>query len=350
MPLEMVTREQLLKFAPKANSEHLDAILENEAAMRDAGILNSKFTLCHFMAQVGAECNYFQIIRESMNYKSVTRIRQVWPARMRKYSDAWIKENLVGNPRALANFVYNGRMGNKVGTDDGWNHIGGGALQCTGKWMTEKYCKKIGIPYRPDILNDCAATFRFACFEWGETGCSAYAEKNDILSISKIINVGSAKSGVMPNGMEHRKAALKKAWSVWGDQREHVPEAADVTVATLRKAGSETVKAADMLKIGGVAGTTVSVAAGIGRESGLTDSVEPASLFDATEQLKQATESSDAAQAFASSFKGLLNLANGSLWIAGAVLGCVAVYVSWRIVQRRLEDARLGVNTGRLFG
>ena len=80
--------------------------------------------------------------RENMNY-SAKRIREVWPSRPESVKFA-------GNPVALANSVYGGRLGNKVGTNDGWNYRGGGIDQITGR---DNY-RKIGIENSPDdILN-----------------------------------------------------------------------------------------------------------------------------------------------------------------------------------------------------
>ena len=78
--------------------------------------------------------------RENMNY-SAKRIRQVWPSRPEAVQFA-------GKPRELANSVYGGRLGNKVGTDDGWNTRGGGIDQLTGR---DNY-RKVGIENNPDRI------------------------------------------------------------------------------------------------------------------------------------------------------------------------------------------------------
>ena len=78
--------------------------------------------------------------RENMNY-SAKRIRQVWPSRPEAVQFA-------GKPRALANSVYGGRLGNKVGSDDGWNMRGGGIDQLTGR---DNY-RKVGIENNPERI------------------------------------------------------------------------------------------------------------------------------------------------------------------------------------------------------
>jgi len=79
-------------------------------------------------------------VRENMNY-SATRIRKVWPRRPEAVQFA-------GNPQGLANSVYGGRLGNRVGSDDGWRYRGGGVDQLTGR---DNY-RKIGIETRPEAI------------------------------------------------------------------------------------------------------------------------------------------------------------------------------------------------------
>ena len=78
--------------------------------------------------------------RENMNY-SAARIRQVWPSRPAAVQYA-------GKPKALANEVYGGRLGNRRGTDDGWDYRGGGIDQLTGR---DNYAK-VGIADKPQAI------------------------------------------------------------------------------------------------------------------------------------------------------------------------------------------------------
>lgn len=83
--------------------------------------------------------------RENMNYTTPERLMAVWPSRFPTRASA---VPYVKQPQKLANFVYNGRLGNRPGTDDGWKYRGGGVDQLTG---FVNYQKR-GIADRPDTI------------------------------------------------------------------------------------------------------------------------------------------------------------------------------------------------------
>lgn len=354
--VKMPTREEILRWAPKAKTQYVDALVVGEPYLAEAGILESPLTLCHFMAQVGGETNGLTVLREDMNYLSVERIRKIWPARARKYSDTWIQSNLVRNPKRLAGWAYGGRMGNEPWPSlDGYDYRGGGWIQTTGRYAVEKYCKRLGVAPHPGILDDFVTTLRFACMEWKESGCQTYACANDIFSVSKIINTGSAKSGVVPNGMEHRRHWFKQAWAVWGDERRTIPAATGITAKTLKEAGSETISTADALKAVSLVGGTVSAVTGAARNAQETGVADPGVSFatppadpSLIDQMRQATESADAVAAFATAMKAALTVATSNLWVFGLLCGVAGYMAARKIIERRVADARLGLNAGRV--
>jgi putative chitinase len=80
--------------------------------------------------------------RENLYYTKASRIREVWPSRFPSTASA---EPFVRNPRALANKVYNGRMGNREGSNDGFDFRGAGLVHLTGRANFEKASKTTGI-------------------------------------------------------------------------------------------------------------------------------------------------------------------------------------------------------------
>src|SRR3954463_14216320 len=89
--------------------------------------ITTPLLVAHVMAQISHECGAGRDVVENMNY-TAKRITQVWPSRFPTQDSA---APFSGNPRALANKVYNGRMGNRPGSDDGYNFRGRGGSQTT---------------------------------------------------------------------------------------------------------------------------------------------------------------------------------------------------------------------------
>ena len=79
---------------------------------------------------------------EDLVYSTAERIKAVWPNRFPTIASA---EPFVRNAKGLANHVYNGRMGNRPGTNDGWDHRGRGQAHITGREMYAKLDAELGL-------------------------------------------------------------------------------------------------------------------------------------------------------------------------------------------------------------
>lgn len=132
--------------------------------------------------------------RENMNYSSGKRIAQVFGKNalfkgLTQEQAAKKAEDmgLVNNPRALANAVYNGRMGN-VEPDDGWKYRAGAGAGITGKNNYEAIFERLGMPKDtdPDVLTKdpkLAMRANIAFFQMNSKG----KDLRDINQVNKII-------------------------------------------------------------------------------------------------------------------------------------------------------------------
>lgn len=99
----------------------------------------------HLLGQAAHESGGFKLTRENLNYSAETMCR-VWPSRFKTIADA---EPYARNPKALADKVYSGRMGN--GEGEGHMYIGRGFLQLTGKDNYKAFAHDMRLP---EIMQD----------------------------------------------------------------------------------------------------------------------------------------------------------------------------------------------------
>lgn len=163
--------------------------------------ISTPLLVAHVMAQISHECGSGHDVEENLNY-SAQRMTEVWPARFPTLASA---KPFANNPRALANKVYNGRMGNRAGSDDGWNFRGRGGSQTTGREGYERVKKATGIDVvaQPGLLIDPQYFLECAVSDFINCGCLPYAKRDDILSVTKRLNGGTI-------GLDGRKQWLSK--------------------------------------------------------------------------------------------------------------------------------------------
>lgn len=155
--------------------------------------INTFDRLHEFIATLAHESGGFRIKTENMSYTTPERIMAIWSTRFPTRASAL---PYVRNPKALANKVYNGRMGNRAGTDDGYNFRGGGFIQLTGRYSYEQY-KKYKDKNNQYTIEQIATLIRTndslaidsACWEFAiDKNLLGAADRDDFLYITKRIN------------------------------------------------------------------------------------------------------------------------------------------------------------------
>jgi predicted chitinase len=192
----MVTAAQIKRFASTAKPAIVAAIVENWDEAEKVG-LTTPLRIAHFFARAAVETGGLSKLEESLNYTTAARIRATWPRRFRTDAAA---APFVRNPRKLANHVYNGRMGNVPGTDDGWDFRGGGMMQTTGR----EGFRAMGFEDNPEALREPTIAFLTALKEWKRRKCNAMANRDDVEAVCVAINGGK-------NGLKEQRIFLARA-------------------------------------------------------------------------------------------------------------------------------------------
>jgi putative chitinase len=186
--MSLLTKEQLSQIIPK--NPYIDHWLHvlNEA-LPDYEI-NTPQRVAAFLAQCAHESGGFSAIRENLNYKAESLMR-VWP---RYFPDMATANRYAHNQEAIANRAYAGRMGNgPEESGDGWRFCGRGLIQLTGRSNYQAFADSIetDINDLPEYLATFEGCVQSACWFWEANNLNQWADKGDMLTLTKRINGGT---------------------------------------------------------------------------------------------------------------------------------------------------------------
>ena len=187
----MLTKDQLTQLLP--GNPYIDHWLEALNQLLPDYEINTPQRIAAFMAQCAHESGGFRTLKENLNYKAVT-LRKIFP----KYfpTDELANEyaNKPNKQEAIANKVYANRMGNgDEASGDGFRYCGRGLIQLTGKDNYSWFAASIGITVEEaaEYLQTFEGAAQSACWFWENNNLNQWADKGDILTLTKRINGGT---------------------------------------------------------------------------------------------------------------------------------------------------------------
>lgn len=186
-----------------------DGIAATAPAVFEKCKINTPLLVAHVMAQISHECGAGHDVVESLNY-SAERMTEVWPGRFPTIAAA---APYAHNEVALGVKTYGGRMGNRVGTNDGYTYRGRGGSQVTGRDGYARLEKATGLPVldNPDLVLDPRNFMLCAVADFVACGCLPFALQDDIAGVSSMLNVGHLVTDTRKIvGYAERVAWLKK--------------------------------------------------------------------------------------------------------------------------------------------
>lgn len=155
--------------------------------------INTPQRIAAFVAQCAHESGGFMVLKENLNYRPAT-LRKIFP---KYFTDDSIANQYCSMPNkqeAIANRVYANRMGNgDEASGDGYRYCGRGLIQLTGKQNYTAFADSLEIT--PEEVSEYLATFegaaQSACWFWESNNLNQWADKGDILTLTKRINGGT---------------------------------------------------------------------------------------------------------------------------------------------------------------
>jgi len=201
-----ITREQLAQIIPKNPyiDQWCDAL---NKLLPDYGI-DTPERVAAFLAQCAHESGNFVFLKENLNYRAESLMR-TWP---RHFPTMDIATQYARQPERIANRAYANRMGNgDEASGDGWRYAGKGLIQLTGKNNYEAFAESIETPVEeiPAYLETFEGAVQSACWFWESNNLNQWADKGDILTLTKRINGGTS-------GLEDRVKHYNHALHIFG--------------------------------------------------------------------------------------------------------------------------------------
>lgn len=204
----MITLSEFRQLIPtNSQAEEWYPIAKKMFAKYDIDTVNR---IASFMAQTTHESNDFKNLEENLNY-SVANLKKTFARYFKTVNPA----DYAYKPEKLANYVYmdanrtkQGALGN-VKPGDGWKFRGGGIKQLTGRANYAEFGKSVGMTADEvaDYVRTKEGAFETACWFWDTRKLYRYADKDDLVGMTKVINGGT-------NGLADRQARYKRAKTI----------------------------------------------------------------------------------------------------------------------------------------
>ena len=152
--------------------------------------INTPERVAAFLAQCAHESGGFKFLKENLNYKAES-LCKVFP---KYFPDINLAKQYEKKPEKIANRVYGNRMGNgDESTGDGFKYMGRGLIQLTGKNNYTLFAAAIDTPLEeiPEYLQTFEGAVQSACWFWEQNNLNQWADKKDIMTLTKRINGGT---------------------------------------------------------------------------------------------------------------------------------------------------------------
>jgi putative chitinase len=204
-----LTKEQLKQLLPK--NPYIDYWYNALSQLLPDYEINTPKRIAAFIAQCSHESGGFTALEENLNYKAAT-LRKIFPKYFPTDEIANQFASLPNKQQAIANKVYANRMGNgDEASGDGFKYKGRGLIQLTGKDNYTFFAGSLGISVEEaaEYMHTFEGAAQSACWFWENNNLNQWADKGDILTLTKRINGGTI-------GLEDRIKHYEHALHVLG--------------------------------------------------------------------------------------------------------------------------------------
>jgi putative chitinase len=204
--MSVITKNQLAQLIP--GNPYLDQWCDALNEILPEYSIDTPQRVAAFIAQCAHESGGFKFLKENLNYRAVS-LRKTFP---KYFPDDAVAAAYANKPQMIANRVYANRMGNgDEHSGDGFRYCGRGLIQLTGRDNYAFFAGSLDIPIEEaaEYLETFEGAVQSACWFWETNNLNQWADKDDILTLTKRINGGTI-------GLEDRKKHYEHAKHVLG--------------------------------------------------------------------------------------------------------------------------------------
>jgi putative chitinase len=204
--MSVITKNQLAQLIP--GNPYLDQWCDALNEILPEYGIDTPQRVAAFIAQCAHESGGFKFLKENLNYRAVS-LRKTFS---KYFPDDAVAAAYANKPQMIANRVYANRMGNgDEASGDGFRYCGRGLIQLTGRDNYAFFAGSLDIPIEEaaEYLETFEGSVQSACWFWESNNLNQWADKDDILTLTKRINGGTI-------GLEDRKKHYEHAKHVLG--------------------------------------------------------------------------------------------------------------------------------------
>jgi putative chitinase len=204
-----LTKQQLKELLPK--NPYIDQWHKALSQLLPDYEINTPQRIAAFVAQCAHESGGFMVLKENLNYKAAS-LRKLFSKYFPNDDLAQQYASKPNKQEAIANKIYASRMGNgPEESGDGYKFCGRGLIQLTGRDNYTFFAGSLDISVEDasEYLQTFEGAAQSACWFWETNNLNQWADKGDIVTLTKRINGGTI-------GLEDRIKHYEHALHVLG--------------------------------------------------------------------------------------------------------------------------------------
>ena len=206
--MSIITKEQLAQLIP--GNPYLDQWCNALNEILPEYGIDTPQRVAAFIAQCAHESGNFRALKENLNYRWET-LRKLFSKYFPTDDLAKAYASMPNKQEAIANRIYASRMGNgDEQSGDGFRFCGRGLIQLTGRDNYTFFAGSLDIPVEEaaEYLQTFEGAVQSACWFWETNNLNQWADKGDILTLTKRINGGTIGLADREKHYEHAKHVL----------------------------------------------------------------------------------------------------------------------------------------------